>query len=105
MSKTVLFVDFHCTGEYILDDSLEGKWPMKHFNSNEIISNSSPVHQLLYHQIPKSNKNMFDECPWPFTLFHDPVKFLKDSSTWIVLVWVALCQVYSFVMKVRAGGA
>jgi len=56
-------------------------------------------------KIPKNTKNMFDECPWPFTLFHDPVKFLKDSSTWIVFVWVGMCQVYSLVMKVRAAGS
>ncbi|KAL3775918.1 hypothetical protein HJC23_005199 [Cyclotella cryptica] len=56
-------------------------------------------------KIPKSTKNMFDECPWPFTLFHDPVKFLKDSSTWIVFVWVGMCQVYSLVMKARAAGS
>ena len=46
---------------------------------------------------------MFDECPWPFTLFHDPIKFLRDASTWIIIVWVALCQAYSLVMKGQAG--
>jgi hypothetical protein len=48
---------------------------------------------------------MFDECPWPFTLFHDPLKFIKDASTWIIFVWVGLCYAYSALMKARAAGA
>lgn len=46
---------------------------------------------------------MFDECPWPFTLFHDPIKFVKDASTWVVIVWLGLCQGYSLVMKGQSG--
>lgn len=62
------------------------------------------MHFCTTFKIPKSNKNMFDECPWPFTLFHDPVKFAKDPSTWIMVVWAGLCQVYSLVVKARAAG-
>lgn len=53
-------------------------------------------------KIPKSSKHMFDECPWPFLLFHDPIKFLKDGSTHIMLVWLCLCQIYSQIGKVRS---
>ena len=45
---------------------------------------------------------MFDDCPWPFTLFHDPKKFVKDGATQIVVVWVALCQTYGWYEKTRA---
>eukprot|EP01082_Thalassiosira_pseudonana_P001847 g1258.t1 g1258 contig10:1723693-1724121(-) len=53
-------------------------------------------------KIPKSEKKMFDECPWPFTIFHDPPKFIKDSATWVVVFWYGMCQIYSRVMKVRS---
>ena len=45
---------------------------------------------------------MFDECPWPFTLFHDPIKFVKSYSTHVVAVWAILCQLYSRFEKARA---
>jgi hypothetical protein len=38
---------------------------------------------------------MFDQCPWPFTLFHDPLKFFKDGATHVVVLWVMMCQIYS----------
>jgi hypothetical protein len=42
---------------------------------------------------------MFDQCPWPFTLFHDPIKFVGDGATHVLVLWAILCQVYSrFVM-------
>jgi len=53
-------------------------------------------------QIPKSNKKMFDECPWPFTMVHDPAKFVKDHATHVTVLWVALCQIYSRIEKARA---
>ncbi|KAL7512488.1 hypothetical protein ACHAXN_009422 [Cyclotella atomus] len=56
-------------------------------------------------KIPKTNKNMCDECPWPFTLFHDPKKFAKDGLTWTVFLWAGLCQLYSLIMKARAAGS
>ena len=45
---------------------------------------------------------MFDECPWPFTLFHDPIKFAKQGSTQILVVWMCLCQISSRMVKIRA---
>jgi len=53
-------------------------------------------------KIPKSEKFMFDECPWPFTAAHDPIKFIKDRNTHVVAVWAALCQLYSLFDKARA---
>ena len=53
-------------------------------------------------QIPKSDKKMFDECPWPFTLFHDPIKFIKAGATHVVVLWAVLCQLYSRFQKARA---
>jgi len=53
-------------------------------------------------QIPKQPGGMFDECPWPFTLFHDPKKFVKTGATYVVLLWVAMCQIYSRYSKARA---
>ena len=53
-------------------------------------------------QIPKQQGGMFDECPWPFTLFHDPKKFVKTGATYVVLLWVAMCQIYSRYSKARA---
>jgi len=53
-------------------------------------------------KIPKSNKQgMFDECPWPFTLFHDPIKFVKTGATHVVVVWVITCQLYARYMKAK----
>lgn len=46
-------------------------------------------------KIPKSDKNVFDECPWPFTLFHDPFKFIKQRNTHVVVAWVLLLKLYS----------
>ena len=45
---------------------------------------------------------MFDECPWPFTLFHDPMKFIKDGATHVVIVWAIFCQIYLRVEKARS---
>lgn len=53
-------------------------------------------------KIPISGKRVFDECPWPFTLFHDPIKFVKDAWTHMVVVWVVMCQIYSRIEKARA---
>jgi len=53
-------------------------------------------------KIPKSGKRVFDECPWPFTLFHDPIKFVKDAWTHMVVVWMVMCQIYSRIEKARA---
>jgi len=53
-------------------------------------------------QIPKQQGGMFDECPWPFTLFHDPIKFVKTGATYVVLLWVAMSQIYSRYSKARA---
>jgi len=53
-------------------------------------------------QIPKQQGGMFDECPWPFTLFHDPKKFVKTGATYVVLLWVAMCQIYSRYSKAKA---
>jgi len=52
-------------------------------------------------KIPKSEKFMFDECPWPFTAAHDPKKFIKDGKTHIVAVWAVLCQLWSLFNKTR----
>lgn len=52
-------------------------------------------------KIPKSDKFMFDECPWPFTAVHDPKKFIKDGNTHIVAVWAILCQLWSLFSKAR----
>ncbi|KAL3756656.1 hypothetical protein ACHAWU_002559 [Discostella pseudostelligera] len=52
-------------------------------------------------KIPKSDKKMFDQCPWPFTLFHDPMKFIKDGATHVVVLWVGMCQLYSYWEKAR----
>jgi len=53
-------------------------------------------------KIPQSNKKMLDDCPWPFTMTHDPIKFVKDKSTHMVVLWVLLCQIYSRIEKARA---
>ena len=45
---------------------------------------------------------MFDQCPWPFTLFHDPIKFVSDGATHVVILWAILCQVYSRFVMARA---
>ena len=37
-------------------------------------------------------------CPWPFILAHDPVQFLHDWQTW-VLVGVVLCLLWSRVVQ------
>jgi len=55
-------------------------------------------------QIPKSDKKFFDECPWPFTFFHDPIKALKDCPTWVVIVWAVLCHLYSRFEQARSLG-
>lgn len=52
-------------------------------------------------KIPKSEKFMFDECPWPFTAAHDPIKFIKDRNTHVVAFWAVLCQLYSLFNKAR----
>ncbi len=57
---------------------------------------------LLDFQIPNSDKKMFDQCPWPFTLFHDPIKFVGDGATHVVILWSILCQVYSRFAMARA---
>ena len=44
---------------------------------------------------------MFDQCPWPFTLFHDPMKFIKDGATHVVVLWVGMCQLYWYWEKAR----
>jgi hypothetical protein len=33
---------------------------------------------------------MLDRCPWPFIFFHDPKQGLKDSSTWVTLLYLVL---------------
>jgi hypothetical protein len=61
-------------------------------------TNSMHINLTLSHilfQIPKSDKNVFDECPWPFTLFHDPFKFIKQRNTHVVVAWVLLLKLYS----------
>jgi len=57
--------------------------------------------RLFCCQIPKSEKFMFDECPWPFTAAHDPKKFIKDGKTHIVALWALLCQLWSLFNKTR----
>ena len=32
-----------------------------------------------------SNSNREGRCPWPFVLFHDPVTFMRDWQTWVVV--------------------
>ena len=39
-------------------------------------------------------KTKAGRCPWPFVLFHDPVRFLHDWQTW-VLVGIILCFLWS----------
>ena len=45
-------------------------------------------------KIPKSTTGMFDECPWPFTLAHDPKKFFKTGATHVTILWAILCWTY-----------
>jgi hypothetical protein len=37
-----------------------------------------------------ASAGVMDRCPWPFIFTHDPIQGLKDTPTWIVVVWVAL---------------
>jgi hypothetical protein len=62
---------------------------------------SPSISRYFVDKIPKSDKHMFDECPWPFTLMHAPFKFLKDRNTHVVAVWAVLMQLYSLFMKAR----
>jgi len=43
---------------------------------------------------------MMDRCPWPFIISHDPVQFMKDPPTWIVLTWLALWRMVKLTSKV-----
>jgi len=43
---------------------------------------------------------MMDRCPWPFIISHDPVQFMKDPPTWIVLTWFALWRMVKLTSKV-----
>eukprot|EP00978_Attheya_sp_CCMP212_P030028 scaffold108964_cov53-Attheya_sp.AAC.1 len=42
---------------------------------------------------------IMNRCPWPFIIFHDPKQFLKDSPTWVVVVWVSLWRIIKFASK------
>ncbi len=85
---------------------LNPKWSNKplnhHFSHLPEIYFSSYV--LVVAKIPKSDKKFFDECPWPFTFFHDPIKAAKDSPTWVVIVWAVACQIYSHFEKSKSFG-
>lgn len=52
------------------------------------------------HAVTKTAKKG-GRCPWPFILAHDPVQFLHDWQTW-VLVGVILCVLWSQVVKASA---
>ena len=45
-------------------------------------------------KIPQKTTGMFDECPWPFTLAHDPTKFFKTGATYSTILWAILCWTY-----------
>ncbi|EJK44317.1 hypothetical protein THAOC_37152 [Thalassiosira oceanica] len=45
-------------------------------------------------KMPQSTTGMFDECPWPFTLAHDPQRFFKTGATYVTILWAILCWTY-----------
>jgi hypothetical protein len=103
MSKAIFSCVVYCIRRYISFIGVKGELLCLLHIATIVILRNYLFSAVL--QIPKSNKNMFDECPWPFTLFHDPKKFAKDGLTWTVLLWAGLCQVYSLIMKARAAGS
>jgi hypothetical protein len=40
-----------------------------------------------------SDGGMMSRCPWPFIVTHDPMQFLKDSPTWMLVTWFALWRI------------
>jgi hypothetical protein len=36
---------------------------------------------------------IMNRCPWPFIFFHAPIQGFKDSSTWVVVVWILLWRI------------
>lgn len=38
----------------------------------------------------KSPVGVMQRCPWPFIFFHDPKQGLKDTPTWITLLYVVM---------------
>mmetsp|Transcript_6997 Transcript_6997/g.8717 ORF Transcript_6997/g.8717 Transcript_6997/m.8717 type:complete len:232 (-) Transcript_6997:199-894(-) len=46
---------------------------------------------------------IMDRCPWPFIFFHDVKTGLKDSPTWIMIVWFVLCRVWKVLGKTATG--
>jgi hypothetical protein len=61
--------------------------------------------KLLYSAVSSSDTpkpqqaGIMNRCPWPFIIFHDPKQFLKDSPTWVVVVWVSLWRIIKFASK------
>lgn len=53
-------------------------------------------------KLSKYHLKAADRCPWPFIFSHDPKQGFKDNQTWVVIVWVCMCQLYSFAVKARA---
>ena len=44
---------------------------------------------------------ILSRCPWPFIVFHDPMQFLKDSPTWIIVTWVALWRILKYTSRAK----
>jgi hypothetical protein len=40
---------------------------------------------------------IMNRCPWPFIFFHAPIQGFKDSSTWVVVTWIALWRIAKWV--------
>ena len=49
-------------------------------------------------------KGIMDRCPWPFIFFHDPRQALKDSPTWVVVLWIILWRGWKYILSAKQAG-
>lgn len=50
----------------------------------------------------QQSAGILNRCPWPFVVFHDPRQFLKDSPTWVMVLWAALWRISRAVVAKQA---
>jgi hypothetical protein len=48
---------------------------------------------------PNGGGILKNRCPWPFIVTHDPIQFLKDSPTWMLVTWIVLWRIIKVVGK------
>ena len=62
------------------------------------LTKETPNHQ----QEQQQPTGMLNRCPWPFIVFHDPKQFLKDSPTWVIVLWASLWRLTKMIATRRA---